>query len=241
MLAMILGHSATFGQVIVVPDAFANLEASIGDTQPLGVELGRFQQVFGPSLLGQLNVGDQISGLTFRVDGPDPTVPSQIVANYEIRMSTSANPPGSLSPTFAANRGADEVIVRSGPLVIGPDDFPGGGSPNPFGVMIPFATPFVYAGGPLLIEIAHDGFPAGWERRRRRFPDTVRRAGRVRFHILVDDRGLRLSPGGHRLPVPGHGRAGAFDALAGSRPCRLARPPLAPSAVGEDFKFHDKL
>lgn len=141
---------------------FADVEASSFDSSPLGSDPEvRFQQVFGSSLLGAINVGDQITGLTFRVEGGSPAVLAQTVANYEIRLSTSANAPSSLSTTFAEYRGADDVIARSGPLVFGSGDFPTGGNPNFFGVTIPFTTPFTYAGGPLLVEVAHDGSPLG--------------------------------------------------------------------------------
>jgi hypothetical protein len=117
--------------------------------------------VLGESLLGELTPGSRVTALSFRVDGAQTAVPAQTVANYEIRISRSANPPGSLSLIFANNRGSDEVLARSGPLVIAANDFPGGNSPNAFGLAIPFTTPYVYRGGPLLIEFAHDGFPAG--------------------------------------------------------------------------------
>lgn len=163
-IASLLGVIAaphSFASLLVFPDIFTAAEAFGSDTAPLGTDIQRFQQVYGTPLLTDLNVGDQIIGLTFRVDGTASALPAQTVANYEIRLSRSLNGPGSLSAVFADNRGLDEVIVRSGPLVILPGDLPGGSSPNSFGVLIPFSTPYIYLGGPLLLEVAHDGFPAG--------------------------------------------------------------------------------
>jgi hypothetical protein len=117
--------------------------------------------VFGSALLTDLDIGAVIVGLTFRLDAASGAVPAQTIQNYEVRLSQSRNAPGALSSIFAENRGLDEVVVRSGPLTIHAGDFPAGDSPNPFGVMIPFTTPYVYRGGPLLVEVAHDGFPAG--------------------------------------------------------------------------------
>src|SRR5262249_26979599 len=63
---------------------------------------------------------------------------------------------GTLSPNFAENIGPDAVVVRSGPLTIPANFFPGGSSPNPF-ALIPFSTPYVYRGGDLLLTIRHSG------------------------------------------------------------------------------------
>lgn len=153
--------STSTASPLVFPDVFTAAEAGSADTAPLGTDIQRFQQVYGVSLLSSLSVGDQIVGLTFRVDGSVSALPAQTVANYEIRLTQSLNAPGSLSATFADNRGLDEVFVRTGSLVIQPGDFPGGSSPNSFGAMIVFTTPYTYAGGPLLPEVAHDGFPSG--------------------------------------------------------------------------------
>lgn len=164
-LALLAGSAARAG-VVVVPAAYAAVEAPGNDTSPLGQDgESRFQQVFGTALLGGIAAGSQITGLTFRVNGPffDSGVPAQTVTNYEIRLSTSQNAPGSMSSTFANNRGADEVIVRSGPLVIEAGDFPAspGDGVEPFGVMISFDVPFTYMGGNLLMEIAYTGFAQG--------------------------------------------------------------------------------
>jgi hypothetical protein len=132
-----------------------------GEQTSLGLAANRAQIVYGNSHLGGLHVGDLITGLTFRVDGGQGNVPAQTVSNYEIRLSKSANAPGSLSSTLAANRGADEVIVHTGPVTIAAGDFTGGPGPNPFGATITFTTPYTFTGGPLLLEYAHSVFPSG--------------------------------------------------------------------------------
>jgi hypothetical protein len=148
---------------IVLPGPLSGTEAGSSDSSPLGVDAQqRFQQVYGASMLtGLISPGSILTGLTFRLDRAATALPAQTVNNYEIRLSTSRNAPGSLSTTFASNRGSDEVIVRSGPLIITTGAFPSGGSPNGFGFMIQFTVPYVYRGGDLLVEIAQDGFPAG--------------------------------------------------------------------------------
>lgn len=160
-LVLLAWHPAGLATPLVIPGTFVSSEAGSSESAPLGIDVQRFQQVFGNSLLGDLHIGDVIAGLSFRVDAAAGTVPAQTIQNYEIRLSQSRNAPGSLSAVFANNRGLDEVIVRSGPLFIYAGDFPVGGRPNSFGVMIRFTTPYVFQGGPLLLEVAHDGFPAG--------------------------------------------------------------------------------
>jgi hypothetical protein len=160
-----LSAGAAHPATIYVPSALSNTEGTANDTSPLGLDVEvRLQQVYGSSLLGGLNIGDKITGITFRIDGNNTSgVPAQTVPVYELRLSQSVNAPGSMNMTFAANRGADEVIVRSGPLVIGANDFPAtaAAGPEPWGVFIGFTTPYTYNGGNLLLELAYMGFQSG--------------------------------------------------------------------------------
>jgi hypothetical protein len=117
---------------------------------------GRFQSVYGAGLLG-LPTGARLHGIRFRLDSSQTPFGPDTVATLEIRLSTSAHPPGSLHATFANNRGADEVIARTGPLLVAPSDYGTGSAPNAFGPPIEFTTPFVYQGGPLLLEIGFGG------------------------------------------------------------------------------------
>jgi len=146
--------------IVVVPGGFSGTEANTSDNAPLGASEQHFQQVFSVALLTNLVAGDFINGIAFRVDGSETSLPAQTVTTYNIGMSQSPNAPGSLSSTFSANRGADYLTVRSGPLTLRAGDFSGGASPNTFG-WISFSTPYLYTGGNLLVEIAYQGFSIG--------------------------------------------------------------------------------
>ena len=64
-------------------------------------------------------------------------------------MSTSNNPPGSLSTTYTDNLGADAVLCRSGALSFTGVHFPGGAvtpQVNDFGLFVPLAQPYVLPG-----------------------------------------------------------------------------------------------
>jgi hypothetical protein len=146
---------------VVVPAGSGATEGASAEGTSLGDFSNRVQSIYGTSLLAGLNVGDVITGLSFRVDGIGPVPAPQTIANYEIRLSKSPKTPGTLSNTLADNRGADEVIVHTGPLTINAGDYPTGSSPNAFGATIAFTTPYTYTGGPLLLEYSHAPFPAG--------------------------------------------------------------------------------
>ncbi|HTF90893.1 MAG TPA: hypothetical protein VK843_20905 [Planctomycetota bacterium] len=125
-----------------------------------------YQLVVGPQELGGLPIGSRITGITWRLatwivypdwPGSGTTVP---FTNYDIFLSKSNNPPGSLSTTYTNNIGPDVVQVRGGPLQMADVFFPGGAltpNVNPWGTVITFTTPYTYQGGDLLLTIRHTG------------------------------------------------------------------------------------
>lgn len=160
VLGIGLSANTVTADTVVVPGGFGVTEANSSDNAPLGASEQHFQQVFGLPLLTGLSPGDLITGIGFRVAGNETALPAQTIPIYNIGLSQSANAPGSLSATFADNRGADFTLVRSGSLTIGTGDFPGGASPNNFG-WIAFSTPYQYQGGNLLVEVDYQGFTSG--------------------------------------------------------------------------------
>jgi len=156
----LLATTALADHIVVVPGGFSGTEANSSDNAPLGAAEQHFQQVFSAALLTNLTAGDIINGIAFRVEGNESALPAQTVTTYDISMSASLNAPGSLSPVFADNRGADFLNVRSGPLTLNAGDFSGGTSPNTLG-WISFSSPYLYTGGDLLVEIAYQGFSIG--------------------------------------------------------------------------------
>ncbi len=163
---------------VVSPPNYANAVAGYMDDAPLGAAEQHFQQIIAPSLIPGIQVGATITGLGFRVVTGDPSVPAQVVPNYQIWLSQSALNPASMSLTFSQNRGADFTLVRTGSLNITENMFPGGIGLNAMGI-IQFTTPYVYQGGSLLIEVAYDSFPLGGVRADAAYPfDTsVARTG----------------------------------------------------------------
>ena len=170
---LLLSLTQAEAKSLVLPADFKVIEGNNAEGTALGFFSNTAQIVYGASLVGGagINIGDRISGLAFRVDGPS-TSPAWSVSDFQIRLATSLNGPGNLDPNFINNRGADYTVVRSGPLAYAGTEYPEGGSPNGFGPVISFSTSFIYKGGDLLLEYTHSTIADGGG-----FADAGSRAG----------------------------------------------------------------
>ena len=93
--------------VVVLPASHATREGTTSTNVPFGRSSAvRAQHVYDAMLFaGPAN----ITGLSFRIDGM--VTASQKTVDCEIRMSTSPRTLVQTSPTFAQNRGLNEVVV----------------------------------------------------------------------------------------------------------------------------------
>jgi hypothetical protein len=115
-----------------------------------------FQWDIAASQLTSL-VGLDITALGFRLPGGASTVGSTInFPSFDLELSSSLNPLGSLSSTPASNVAANAVTVYNAPLTIPANSLIGGPGPNPF-YLIEFTTPFLYTGGDLLMTLQRTG------------------------------------------------------------------------------------
>jgi hypothetical protein len=130
---------------------------------PLRTDAWTMQFVYSEKLLRYLPPGSKIHGLAFRLYIGQATWPPtpRNWSDYSVQLSTATRPPGTLSPTFADNVGADAVTGRSGALSIPTEAYLGGGNPNAFGPALTFNAPYVYQGGDLLITLRHNGSGGG--------------------------------------------------------------------------------
>jgi hypothetical protein len=163
MMSLALCARAASAGTIVIPAQYANTGGNTSFLGPVNDVPMTMQTVFDSSLLSAIPIGSEITGITWRLSlnlgltrGPWPSS-NRTWSEYQIELSESLNPAGSLSTTYASNIASDAVIVRDGPLTILTDGFPGGAKPSPFGTVIPFATPYTYTGGNLLVTIRHTG------------------------------------------------------------------------------------
>ncbi len=155
-----------------------------------------YQVMIAGSILG-LNIGDQITGLAYRLDatGPSSSWPDSDVtwSRYDVIMAQAATTVPTMSNIFSENM-LNPVQVRSGSMTIPAGSFASTAlSPNvnPFYEMIIFDTPYIYQGGDIVIDIIHS-----WEGIRKNF-DGIQLA-------RVDGKVIRTK------------RATSADALAGS-------------------------
>jgi hypothetical protein len=142
----IRAYVAASAAALTLAGATAAGASTIAFTTPLLYEFGdctpactpQFQQVYSAS---KFSGPVTITGITFIYRNGDAS------QTYVFTLSTSANPVGSLSATFADNIGADAQQFYSGPLV----------SPNASFEAFFAGTPFYYdpADGDLLLDISH--------------------------------------------------------------------------------------
>ena len=165
-LAILLSAASVRADEIIVPNRAAGAGGTGGYSTLLHSQERSYQLVVGPQELSGLPVGSRITAITWRLmswqvqsDWPGMGRTARF-DNYDIYLSSSLNPPGSLSRNYLENIGPDVVLARGGPFTFADVFFPGGAllpATNPFGENILFAEHYVYQGGDLLLTIRHTG------------------------------------------------------------------------------------
>ena len=118
-----------------------------------------YQMQFSPAALAGLPVGARITELRFRLyTNAVAAFPTNTVtwSDYEVTLAQAAKPISGMSTNFASNM-LSPVLVKDGALSISANTFTTGASPNPFGSLIIFDTPYVYQGGDLVMLFRHNG------------------------------------------------------------------------------------
>lgn len=145
----------------VAPPANASTAGGSAFAGPLTNSARTTQLLINSSQLTSL-VGRQLKGLTFRLPSSSSVAwPATAItfSNYDVYLSGSVAP-AQRSLNLVDNIIGTQTLVRSGSLNIPAGSFTAGGSPNTFGSVINFTTPYVYSGGNLLVEIRHNGSTA---------------------------------------------------------------------------------
>ena len=141
----------------VVPIAFSATEGNSSSSSLFQAGAASLQAYYSEAFLAAAGItpGVNISGLTYRRNTGGTTGPSTDAnfSNFNILMSQSFADPASFTSTFASNVSGSQFLVRTGALTIPANSFPGGATPNNFGAMLNFDTPYAYTGGSLLIEL----------------------------------------------------------------------------------------
>jgi hypothetical protein len=157
---LLFAHHGAAQSTFVVPGGLANTEgnSSMSDVFTTTSSF-RMQQVFDASQFAFLGSGTgRIDSIAFRLDGAatgNPMYPNGIT---QITLSTTSKTTDSLSPVFADNVGADQVIVFSGSSAFG-GIYQLSQSPQPFFNIFNASAPFRYSPtmGNLLLDILVGG------------------------------------------------------------------------------------
>ena len=157
--ALLLAAASAEAQV-VTPNANASTEGAAAQfgifaSSPTG---STFQTAVAASQFSSIPIGNQITGIGFRLDGGSTAQVNPLsYTTFQLQIGQSANPVGSLSNTFASNLGADTVLAING-LSVPAGSFVDavGVNPNPFYVLL-FGTPYTYNGGDLLVTVRQAG------------------------------------------------------------------------------------
>jgi hypothetical protein len=157
----VLGAPPPPPNAVVAPAAYTSIGGNGGlNTLVRNTNAPRtYQMQFTPDALVGLPVGARIKALGVRAFTSTPAnFPAGTVgwSDYEVTLAQAANPIASMSTTFAANL-RNPVLVKSGPLSIGPNQFTAGANPNAFGTLVVLDTPYVYQGGDLMMQFTHTG------------------------------------------------------------------------------------
>jgi hypothetical protein len=168
LVCLAASPSLAFGQSIeIVPPANASTNGGSSNSIPLGAASGgTYMVLYEPSQLVGLPIGGRITSLQLRQSNletaPWPSA-NATFSDYEIRIGTSTRTAATMSLTYADNL-TGAVLVRDGALSLPANVYPGGGAsgatPEDWGPVITFSTPYTYSGGPLVLEFRNTGVTA---------------------------------------------------------------------------------
>ena len=143
--------SASISAQVVVPTSFIP-EGDGGPFSGFGAPGGHTQVLVESSELPGLLPGSTITGIAFRQDQSLAGSGTTFYNTFNISMGTAATTAETMSSTFLDNF-ASGIQVKNTPLIQDLSLYPSGGSPNGFGPIIAFDTPFTYTGGDLVVDI----------------------------------------------------------------------------------------
>lgn len=159
LMTFTLFSFASQNEVKALPIIVRNdLATTDGDTRfhtaPFNnAEASRYMQIYSASQFSTLSAPASITQITLRAD--QASAFTKDFSSVDIYLSTSRHSVSELSSIFSENIGADNTLVRSGPLTIASSSTLTAGTARVFDVSIPLSTPFTYdpSAGNLVLEI----------------------------------------------------------------------------------------
>ncbi|MBE7502473.1 MAG: choice-of-anchor C family protein [Verrucomicrobiales bacterium] len=142
---------ASESQWVTLPPRFADIDDPDGSSGVLGAGM-RLQNVYAAAHFtgGPITIRE----IRHRRDaGTEPFTAREL--DLQITLSTTSRQPDHLSATFEENLGPDPQVVLDGRVTVSSPSLPVPGGPQPFDIIFPLSTPFIYdpAAGNLLYEI----------------------------------------------------------------------------------------
>lgn len=161
---LLMASVASATTTVVAPGASGSVEGSATFSM-LAATPRRFMLLVNQSELTSL-VGMNLTGFSLRLNNSSGSAwpPANYTHSYfDVKLSEGVAP-SARSLTFANNFVGPQTDVRAGSLTIPAGAFGVGGSgttPNPFGPMIAFDTPYLYTGGHLAVDMYYAANASG--------------------------------------------------------------------------------
>lgn len=154
---LLAAQNSAANELTVVPNQFKDVEGNSSSSSLFQSGAASLQVYYSEGFLNAAGItpGVVINGLAYRRNSGGATGPGgdTTFASYNILMSQSFDLPSSMTTTFANNVVGPQTQVHSGSLTFPANSMPGGATPNAFGPVIDFSTPYTYTGGSMLIEV----------------------------------------------------------------------------------------
>jgi hypothetical protein len=149
--------SSSRADPFILPATVADAEGNLHNVFPFDASFGiSYQQIYAASEFGRKPL--MITGMAFRPDFQFGQAFSRTLADIRIFLSTTAASVDGLSQMLPNNVGADNLLVRSGPLPLASQFTGPAAGPKDFDIQIAFSTPFLYkpTAGNLLLWVITD-------------------------------------------------------------------------------------
>lgn len=166
-LLLLANASAAHATFVTPAASFATTEAnsSFTTTGLFGWnDTTELYQIAASELASQgLVAGQQITGVRARLDGTATSPGPAAVMTWPdltIKMAQAPDTIANMTGIFA-NAMVNPVTVHTGPYTLAANSLPSGSSPNAFGGLLSFTTPYTYQGGDLVFYYTHPGVVGG--------------------------------------------------------------------------------
>ncbi|MBS0189538.1 MAG: hypothetical protein U0573_08910 [Phycisphaerales bacterium] len=154
-----VGGRALAQNGLYLPNTTETSAGALGSPQALGnATSATYLVVYSAAQLANVPPGSVITGMQLRqrnIATSGWPASALTISKFDVRMADSPRTPVTISQTFAANM-TNPVLVRSGALNLAAGAYPGGantgGTPEGWGPMIKFTTPYYYGGSALAVE-----------------------------------------------------------------------------------------